>query len=98
MSWYRITLSPDATDADRQALEEEFTDLFTSARSRVNAVLYSNLHGDGNCYYFSPRAAAIGRKIIARYSGTVCERPLSTDVDAVVGNDDESRALLRRDG
>ena len=97
MSWYRITLSPDATDADREALEDEFTDLFASARTRVNAVLYSNLH-DENCYYFSPRAAAIARKIIARYSGTVCDRPFSTDVDIVVGNDDESRALLRRDG
>ena len=97
MSWYKATLSSDATDSDREALEDEFVDLRASARTQVNAVLYSNRH-DENCYYFSPRAAAIARKIIARYSGTVCARPLSTDVEIVVGDEDESRALLRRDG
>ena len=97
MSWYKVTLSSDATDTDRQALEDEFADLFASAGTPMNAILYCKRH-DENCYYFSPRAAAIARKAIARYSGTVCARPLPTDVEVLVGNDDASIRLLRRDG
>lgn len=97
MSWYRLALPSNATEDDRDALADEFAVLRASARTPVNAVLYCD-RDDENCYYFSPRAAAIARKIIGRYSGTVCDRPLSTKVELVVGNEDESLALLRRDG
>jgi len=97
MSWHRLKLPSNSTEDDRDALAEEFANLRASARIRANAILYSDRH-DENCYYFSPRAAAIGRKIIVRYSGTVCDRPLSTEVEIVVGDEDESLALLRRDG
>ena len=97
MSWYKITLPVETTDEQREAFEGEFIKSFNAAGRPVNAILYSDVKRLER-YYLSPRAAALARQMLARYSGSKCSRPFSTAVDIVVGSIDASIRLLRRDG
>ena len=97
MSWYAVTLPPETTEADRDAFEEKFTELFVAANRPINAILYWDVEHD-NRYYFSPRAAALARTLVSKHSGVVCSRPLPSKVLLIVGDDDASRRLLTREG
>ena len=102
-SWYKVVLTDqDILEHKHMDLQREFMSLYMNFRAPKDtypAMFDSSNTVDGHHFYFSPAAAVFCGALIHRWGGKKCDRPLASDVGALlVGHPSAREVLLSEKG
>jgi hypothetical protein len=88
--WYKVSLTAGIGTAEEEAIQNEFSRLYSDHNAPREAALFRTLLRPlltGNDLFFSPRAGQIASYLVARYAGKVCSAPWLSELELLVGNE-----------
>lgn len=101
-SWYKVTFGPKDLNLGGKArsLRRLFEQVFIAKHAPRDAAMFTNCDDNVEiyCYYFSPGAVAIAKRLIENHDGVTCLPPKRNEVALVVGHADSCERLLSECG
>jgi hypothetical protein len=88
--WYKVCLTVGNGMAEEEAIQSEFSRLYSDHSAPREAALFCALLRTpltGNDLYFSPRAGQIASYLVARYAGKICSVPEPSGLELLVGGE-----------